>query len=94
MAHTNASKEPLALVIAKARDRLMYVHLADNDGGASHHWPAGRGDIDFVSVLQALRDVGHEGYMNVDFGGVAPDQIWEEVMQGRLYFESCIAQLQ
>ncbi len=93
VAHTHASKEPLTLVIAKVKRRLMYVHLADNDGSASYHWPAGRGNIDFERVLQALHDVGYDGYVNVDFGGVSPDEIWDEVKRGREYFVRCLAKL-
>lgn len=94
VAHTHASKEPLALVIAKMKDRLTYVHLADNDGSASHHWPAGQGNIDFKHVFQSLHDIGYDGYVNVDFGGVARGDIWDAVKQGRNYFEQCLAELE
>jgi sugar phosphate isomerase/epimerase len=93
VAHTHATKEPLALVIAKMKDRLMYVHLADNDGSAPYHWPVGRGNIDFERVFQALHDVEYDGYVNVDFGGVPPDQIREEIKRGREYFVRCLARL-
>lgn len=93
VAHTHASKEPLTLVIAKMKERLMYVHLADNDGSAPYHWPIGRGNIDFERIFQALHNVGYDGYVNVDFGGVSPDQIWEEVKRGREYFVRCLAKL-
>lgn len=94
VAHTHASKEPLALVIAKMVDRLMYVHLADNDGSASFHYPAGRGNIDFPAVFRSLKSVGYDGFVNVDYGGVPSDQIWEEVRRGREYFLRCLAQVE
>ncbi|HBY98215.1 MAG: sugar phosphate isomerase/epimerase [Ardenticatenaceae bacterium] len=93
LAHTNASKEPLGLVIEKLKPRLMYVHLADNDGTAQYHWPAGRGNIDFPEVFRSLRNAGYDGFANVDFGGVPPDQIWTETGRGREYFEACLAQI-
>jgi hypothetical protein len=40
-----------------------------------------------------LKAAGYTGYTNVDFGGVAPDEILTEVKQGRDYFESLLAQL-
>ena len=89
VAHTNATKEHLALVIPKLRRRLMYVHLADNDGTVSRHLPAGRGNVDFPAVFRSLKAVGYDGYANVDFGGVPADQIWEEARRGREYFEQC-----
>jgi sugar phosphate isomerase/epimerase len=91
VAHTHASKEPLALVIAKLAPRLMYVHLADNDGTASYHYPAGRGNVDFPALFGDLKAVGYDGYTNVDFGGVPSDQIWAEAKRGREYFARCLA---
>lgn len=93
VAHANATKEPLELVIAKLEDRLMYVHLADNDGTSSAHLPVGQGNINFRSILRRLKEIGYEGYVNVDFGGVPPTAIWEEVRKGRRYFEKCLADL-
>jgi sugar phosphate isomerase/epimerase len=92
VAHTHATKEHLALVIPKLKRRLMYVHLADNDGTVSRHLPAGRGNVDFPAVFRSLKAVGYDGYANVDFGGVPPDQIWEEARRGREYFERCRAE--
>jgi len=94
VAHTHATKEHLELVIPKLGERLMYVHLADNDGSFSYHLPVGRGNIDFESVLRSLRRIGYDGYINVDFGGVPADDIWEEVRRGREYFERCLKDLE
>lgn len=93
VAHMYATKEFFELVVPKMGQRLMYVHLADNDGSFSHHLPAGQGDIDFLSFFQTLKAAGYSGYTNVDFGGVPPDEIWDEVKRGREYFEGLIAQL-
>ncbi len=91
LAHTHASKEQFDLVIPKLRKRLLYVHLADNDGAHPYHLPAGRGNIDFPAVFRTLRAVGYGGYVNVDYGGVPSDQILEEVKRGRAYFAECLA---
>jgi sugar phosphate isomerase/epimerase len=93
VAHANATKEPLNLVLSKLKDRLMYVHLADNDGASSAHLPAGQGNVDFPSLFRGLQGIGYEGYVNVDFGGVPPTEIWEEAKRGREYFASCLAAL-
>ena len=90
IAHTHATKEHLELVIPKLKKRLLYVHLADNDGTHPFHLPAGRGNIDFPSVFHALKSVGYDSFVNVDYGGVAPDQILAEVTKGREYFAKCI----
>jgi len=91
LAHAHATKEHIDLVIPKLRKRLMYVHLADNDGKVSYHLPAGKGNIDFPSVFGALHAVGYNGYVNVDYGGVPPDKILAEVKKGREYFAQCLA---
>lgn len=93
VAHMHATKEYFELVVPKMGQRLMYVHLADNDGSFSHHLPAGQGNIDFLSLFRTLKAAGYSGYANVDFGGVPPDKIWDEVKRGREYFEGLIAQL-
>jgi len=93
VAHTHATKEHLDLVIAKLAKHLKYVHLADNDGSFPYHLPAGRGSIDFPAIFRALRAVEYKGYMNVDYGGVQPDQIFNEVRNGREYFAKCLAEL-
>jgi sugar phosphate isomerase/epimerase len=90
VAHTHATKEHLNLVIPKLRKRLMYVHLADNDGTHPFHLPAGQGNIDFLSVFQSLKSIGYDSYVNVDYGGVPADQILEEVVKGRVYFQECL----
>jgi len=89
----HATKEFFELVIPKMGHRLMYVHLADNDGSYSYHLPAGQGNIDFPALFRTLHAAGYAGYTNVDFGGVAPDRIWEEAKRGREYFTSLIARL-
>jgi len=94
VAHTHATKEHLDLVIPKLSKRLMYVHLADNDGTYPYHYPAGRGNIDFPAVFGSLDSVGYQGYVNVDYGGVPPDEILGEVTRGRAYFAECLASLE
>jgi len=93
LAHAHATKEHLDLIIPKLRKRLMYVHLADNDGAFPYHLPAGRGTIDFSSVFRSLQAVGYTGYVNVDYGGVPSDQILDQVRRGREFFAKCLADL-
>jgi sugar phosphate isomerase/epimerase len=93
VAHMHATKEFHELVIPKMGERLMYVHLADNDGSYSYHWPAGRGNIDFEALFRTLKAAGYSGYTNVDYGGVTPDEIKEEARRGREFFTSIIEKL-
>jgi sugar phosphate isomerase/epimerase len=90
VAHTHATKEHLELVIPKLKKRLFYVHLADNDSSHSLHLPAGKGNIDFVSVFRSLKSIGYESFVNVDYGGVPADRILQEVKVGRAFFQHCL----
>lgn len=90
VAHTHATKEHLDLVIPKLKKRLMYVHLADNDGSQPYHLPAGQGKIDFLAVFRSLKSIGYDSFVNVDYGGVPSDQILAEVTTGRIYFQECL----
>lgn len=37
-------------------DRLNYIHLHDNNGNKDEHLPVGKGNIDFKSFFQTLKD--------------------------------------
>lgn len=52
--------DPVA-AIHRCAGKLGYVHLADN----SRRYP-GSGQIDFVKLLQALRDTNYQGYLAVE----------------------------
>jgi sugar phosphate isomerase/epimerase len=93
VAHMHATKEYFQLVVPKLGERLMYVHLADNDGSISRHLPSGQGNVDFPALFHTLDLAGYQGYTNVDYGGVSPDKILEEVKKGRAYFEGLIKNL-
>jgi sugar phosphate isomerase/epimerase len=40
--------------VRRMSNRLWHIHLHDNDGIGDHHWPIGRGTIDFESFYTAL----------------------------------------
>ena len=48
-------------VITAVGDRLLTVHIADDDGIDERHWFPGKGVLDWRAILQALRTVGYEG---------------------------------
>lgn len=70
--HQNAQKEILPLAVHKLGKRIKYIHASDNDGRENEHLAVGRGTIDWEALFQALRDVGFDGWVGVDVGGV-PD---------------------
>jgi len=54
--------------------RLFTLHLSDYDGIDEKHWPPGQGVIDWVALMQALRDIGYAGPFNYEanFPGETP----------------------
>lgn len=56
--------------ILKAGDRLKALHIADNDGSGDQHLaPFGKGRIDFVDIMRALREIDYHGLFNYEIGG-------------------------
>ncbi|MCK4966511.1 sugar phosphate isomerase/epimerase, partial [bacterium] len=64
IAHINATKEHLGLILPKFDKRLMFVHLADNDGATSAHIPFGKGNVDFKAIIESLKKIGYDGWLN------------------------------
>jgi sugar phosphate isomerase/epimerase len=68
-AHLHAQKEILSLSVEKLKERIFYVHAADNDGRTNEHLAPGRGTIDWESLFITLRKHGFAGYIAIDVGG-------------------------
>lgn len=57
----SSEAEPIADVIRKHANRMAHFHAND----ANRRGP-GMGDIDFVPILQALKDVNYDGWVSVE----------------------------
>lgn len=79
IAHVHAAKEYLELVIPKVGKRIIHVHIADNLGDHAYHRPMGEGNIDFDMVVRLLRQVGYDGYLCVDLGGI--EDVWAKSVE-------------
>lgn len=75
--------------IRKAGKRLRALHIADNDGTDDQHiMPFTRGNIDFVSVVRTLKEIGYEGLFNLEIPGESniPLELRSEKIK---YIKSC-----
>jgi sugar phosphate isomerase/epimerase len=90
VAHVNAGKEYLALVIPKLAGLIKLVHFSDNDGTQAYHYAPGMGIIDFAAVVHSLKRVGFDGTVVVDVSGVP--NIVQEAVKARDYFQRLIAE--
>ncbi len=68
--HCHVNKEVLVDTVHLMNQKQipMHIHLDDNDTTGDQHKIPGEGTIDFVPFVQALMDVGYEGYLTVELG--------------------------
>jgi sugar phosphate isomerase/epimerase len=67
-AHQHAQKEILPLSVEKLGRRIMYLHVADNDGKVNEHKALGEGTVDWRGIFTALKKHGFDGYVAIDIG--------------------------
>jgi sugar phosphate isomerase/epimerase len=67
-AHQHAQKEILPLSVEKLGHRIMYLHVADNDGRVNEHRALGEGTVDWTGVFTALEKHQFKGYVAIDIG--------------------------
>jgi len=59
--HAFANGLDLASEVRDSGDRLIALHVHNNDGEVDRHWPPGRGKIAWTPFLEALRETRFEG---------------------------------
>jgi len=67
--HANVMKLDLPEEIRACGDRLYATHISDNDGTADQHRMPFCGNIDWIGVIGALKEVGYAGLFNLEIGG-------------------------
>jgi sugar phosphate isomerase/epimerase len=48
------AKRPITDFIDHLGTRIAHIHLHDNDGTDDHHWPIGKGDVDYVAIMEGF----------------------------------------
>jgi len=54
-------------------DDIYHVHLHDNHGTVDEHLPLGRGIIDYMGVIHALKEAGYQGAITMEFYVDSPE---------------------
>ena len=99
--HANIEEKSLSAAVISLQSQLKHLHVSENDRGL-----LGTGHIDFRQVLDALRQIGYEGYLVIEgFGAsadepTAPGALWaspdvspEDIaLQGLSYLTKLLAQ--
>ncbi|MEM2912884.1 MAG: sugar phosphate isomerase/epimerase [Candidatus Bathyarchaeia archaeon] len=70
-AHLAAQKMEIVQCIEMLGKRIFYVHASDSDFLTEDHLEIGKGSIDWVSMLKALKKHRYQGYIGIDVGGRA-----------------------
>jgi len=66
-AHVQGLNQPEA--IRECGDRLIALHIADNDTSGDQHRTPGYGSVDFPAIVSALREVGYASNFNLEIPG-------------------------
>ncbi|MEM3678464.1 MAG: sugar phosphate isomerase/epimerase [Candidatus Bathyarchaeia archaeon] len=89
--HLHAQKEILPLSVEKLGRLIVYVHASDNDGRDNYHLGIGKGTIDWLGVLKALKKHGFNGYIGLDIGHVP--NIEKEYVESKSKLEQLIEEV-
>ena len=60
-------REYLPWSIHKYGRRLYHVHMRDGAGLAASNLPVGYGNTDWEAVIKALKDIGYDGYLSLEW---------------------------
>lgn len=78
--HMNIEEQGIAAIIRRHAKSLRHLHLNESDRGT-----LGRGNVDWVSVFAALKEIGYAGVGSIEsFGASSPElgittAIWREL---------------
>ncbi|MBN2322131.1 MAG: sugar phosphate isomerase/epimerase [Spirochaetes bacterium] len=68
--HCHLNGEDLESAVLKCRGVPLHIHIDDNNGDFDSHLIPGRGTIDFGSLQSALSEIGYDGYVSAELGGM------------------------
>ena len=66
--HAAVNGENLPDVVRSLKHVPLHIHIDDNCGDSDAHLVPGAGTIDFVSLAEALREVGYQGAISAELG--------------------------
>lgn len=100
--HANIEEKSIPAAVLTLQSQLKHLHLSENDRGL-----LGTGHIDFLGILNALREIDYDGYLIIEGFGfshdepLAPGALWAGVgvspediaVQGLTYLEDLLAKV-
>ncbi len=64
--HANVNGEDLAQVVRSLKDVPLHIHIDDNHGDSDAHLVPGEGTMDFAPFVQALSEIGYQGFVSAE----------------------------
>jgi protein FrlC len=64
--HTHIVGESAIKAVHAIGDRLFHVHVDDNNGLRDEHLIPGEGSFNFEGFIDALQDIGYDGYLSAE----------------------------
>ena len=67
--HSHVQSYVMAEAVRQCGSRLIATHIQDSDGTRDAHLAPTRGTIDWQAGIAALREIGYDGYFNLEIPG-------------------------
>jgi sugar phosphate isomerase/epimerase len=67
--HANVEGLDLTAAIGEAGEKLIALHVSDNDGSGDQHRSPYNGKMDWVKVVAALKGIGYDNPFNLEIPG-------------------------
>jgi protein FrlC len=72
----NLSKEPIQDIFETLGDRMLQIHVNDNDGGhRQQNLIPGDGTFDFQALITYLKGIGYEGFLSAELSKEYADDV-------------------
>ena len=68
--HLFASGDMPQCSVYQLKGMIKHIHIGDNDTFSNAHWRPGRGKIEWVSFMKALKDVGYDYSLSMELNDV------------------------
>ncbi|MFP4249199.1 MAG: sugar phosphate isomerase/epimerase family protein [Armatimonadota bacterium] len=77
--HAFLTEDDVPAAIRRLGDLIVAAHIEDMPRGEHRHLIPGEGDMDLPAIIEALHDIGFDGWLTVDLFDIAdaPDQAAE-----------------
>ena len=69
ISHLSAQKMNIVQCVEMLGKRIFYVHASDNDYLTEDHLEVGKGKVNWINLVKALKKHRYRGYIGIDIGG-------------------------